>query len=67
MSFSEEQIRINERLDFIERQLMTPIIKRSDIKILMYLASALTIIGVIMLLGEFYLMSQINHVYSLLE
>ena len=33
----------------------------------MYLASALTIIGIIMLLGEFYLMSQINHVYSLLE
>lgn len=65
---TEEVIQdLQKRLALVEHILMTPVVTRKDIKLFTYFAFAITVIGLVMLLGEFYLMSEINHVYALLE
>lgn len=58
---------LQKRIANVERIIMEPVVTRKDVKLLMYFASAVTVIGILMLIGEFYLMSQINQVYTLLE
>jgi len=67
MSFSEEQIKINERLDFIERRLMTPTVSRKDIDFLKGIAVAIAFIGAGLLIGEIYLLNKVNKTYSIIE
>jgi hypothetical protein len=57
---------LQKRLSHVERIIMEPVVTRRDVKILIGFGMAVIIIGILMLLGEIYLMSQVNHVYSLL-
>jgi len=58
---------LQKRISHVERIVMEPVVTRRDVKILIGFGVAITVIGVLMLCGEMYLVGRMNDVYSLID
>lgn len=66
-SESDKLKEIAMRLDVLERIVTTPVVSRRDIKIIVASLIALSIVAIFGVVGELYIVSQVNDIYSLLE
>jgi len=66
-SESDKLKEIAMRVDVLERIVTTPIVSKRDMRIIVASLIALSIVAIIGVIGELYIVSQVNNIYSLLE
>lgn len=69
MSYSEgDKLReLSTRLDVLERVVAAPTVSKRDIRIIVIALVILAAVAVVGILGELFLIAQIDSIYSLLE